>query len=113
MRELAVEEGLAMAAGLAAAPGVTDERALLYTPEDYRWCQENEQRLLEEFEAELDRPLGGERYERYFGVGIEGDDRPARTGYYLGHKLVGRYLAKHPRLTVAEAVHMPAGAFFS
>lgn len=113
VRELAVEEGLAVAVGLAAAPDIPLARALFYTPEDYRWCEKNVERLLEEFAVELDRPLAGERYERYFGFGIEGDDRPPRTGYYLGHRLVRSYLAKHPCVTLAEAVLMPADEFFT
>lgn len=111
VRELAVEEGLAVATGFAAVPGIPPARALFYAPEDYRWFQENEERLLREFEAELDLPLAGERYARYFGSGIEGDDRPPRSGYYLGHKLVRRYLDKHPRVTLDEAISMPADAF--
>ncbi len=109
VRELAAEEGLAVATGLAAAPALPPDRVLFYAPEDYRWCRENEGRLLAEFEAALDRPLAGERYERYFGSGLEGDDRPPRTGYYLGHALVRRYLEENPNVALGEAVRMPAG----
>ena len=111
VRELAVEEGLAMATGLA-APGIPRARALFYAPEDYRWFRENGGRLLREFDADLDRPLASERCARYFGFGIEGDDRPPRSGYYLGHELVRRYLEEHPRVTLDEAISMPADAFF-
>lgn len=62
MRELAVEEGLAVVTGLATAPEVPPHRALFYAPEDYEWCEENREHLLDEFEAELDEPLAGEGY---------------------------------------------------
>ena len=106
--ELAVEEGLAVAASLAAVPGVPPHRVLFYAPEDFRWCEENAEGLLAEFEAELEEPLAGERYERYFGSGLEGDDRPPRTGYFLGHALVRRHLDRNPALGLAEAVRLPA-----
>ena len=108
VRELAVEEGLAVASSLAAVPDVPPHRALFYAPEDLRWCEENRERLLTEFEAELEKPLAGERYTRYFGAGLEGDDRPPRTGYFLGHALVRRYLDRNPTLDLAEAVRLPA-----
>lgn len=106
--ELVAEEGLACLTGGSAAPHLPLERVLLYAPEDLRWCQENEGGLLEEFADQRDLPLGGERYERYFGSGLEDDDRPARTGYYLGYTLVRRYLEENPGVSLAEAVRMPA-----
>jgi hypothetical protein len=108
VRELAVEEGLAVAASLAAVPGLPPHRALFYAPEDYRWCEENAEGLLAEFGAELEEPLAGGRYERYFGSGLEGDDRPPRTGYFLGHALVRRYLDRNPALGLTEAVRLTA-----
>jgi hypothetical protein len=107
VREPAVEEGLAVAASLAAVPGVPPHRALFYAPEDYTWCEENAEDLLTEFEE----PLAGERYKRYFGSGLEGDDRPPRTGYFLGHALVRRHLDRNPVLGLAEAVRLPAEQF--
>jgi hypothetical protein len=106
--ELVAEEGLAGLTGHAAAPRLPLGRVLFYAPDDLRWCQENEDRLLEEFADQRDLPLGGERYERYFGSGLEGDDRPPRTGYYLGYRLVRRYLEENPRVSLAEAVRMSA-----
>ena len=113
VRDLAVEEGLAVAASLAAVPGVPPHRALFYAPEAYGWCEENAERLLAEFDAELEEPLAGERYERYFGSGLEGDDRPPRTGYFLGHALVRRHLGRNPALGLAEAVRLPAEQLLS
>ncbi len=111
VRELAFEEGLAVAASLAALPGVPPHRALFYAPEDYGWCEEHAEGLLAEFEAELEEPLAGERYKRYFGSGLEDDDRPPRTGYFLGHALVRRHLDRNPALGLAEAVRLPAEQF--
>lgn len=111
MYELVVEEGLAGLTGHAAAPALPLERVLFYAPEDLRWCERNQNRLLEEFAAQRDLPLGGERYERYFGFGMEGDDHPPRTGYYLGYKLVQHYLEDNPSVSLAEAVRMPAKEF--
>lgn len=108
MYELVVEEGLAGHTGHAAAPALPLEQVLFYAPEDLRWCEKNQDRLLEEFDAQRDLPLGGERYERYFGFGVEGDDHPPRTGYYLGYKLVQNYLKETPNVSLAEAVRMPA-----
>ena len=108
MHELVVEEGLAVSVGRAAAPDVSLARVLFYDPEDLRWCEENEARLFEEFASQRESSLGGKRYQRYFGFGEEGQDLPTRTGYYLGYKLVQRFLKKNPRISLSEAVRMPA-----
>ena len=108
MHELVVEEGLAVSVGRAAAPDVPLARVLFYDPGDLRWCEENEPRLFEEFAAQRELSLDGKRYQRYFAYGEEGQDIPTRTGYYLGYKLVQRFLEKNPCISLSEAVRMPA-----
>ena len=110
LHEMLVEEGLACWAG-AAAPGVELRQTLFYSPEDFRWCGENVDRLWDEFRAHGDLPLGNEGFTRWFGTGPENGDLPPRAGYYLGYRLVERHLREDPEADITQAARQPAEAF--
>lgn len=110
--ELLIDEGLAVAIGHAVSPVLPLERILLYSPENMRWCVEHEADLWTELNSDLHRPVG-ERYRRYFRGGSNREGLPPRVGYFLGYRLVQRYLGEHPSTSLDEAVRMPAIAFVS
>ncbi len=109
--EMIVEEGLACWTGATAAPEIPLRQTLFYSPEDFRWCEENEGRLCEEFEAHKDVALGNEEFTRWFGLGPKNGDIPPRAGYYLGLRLVERYFQENPKAALAEVVREPAETF--
>jgi Predicted Zn-dependent protease (DUF2268) len=109
--ELVVDEGLSESTGRAVSPDLPLERILLYAPDDLRWCMEHEADLCDELARDWDRPVGHERFRRYFTGGTRNGGLPPRTGYFLGYRLVQRYLGEHPTVSLAQAVRMPAEAF--
>jgi uncharacterized protein YjaZ len=58
--------------------------------------------------AELDSTTF-DRQAWFFGLGVT--DLPRWTGYTLGYRLVGDYLARHPGASAAGLVHAPAEVF--
>lgn len=111
LHEMVVEEGLACWTGAAAAPELPLEQILFYSPEDFRWCQENVDLLWEEFQTHKDLPLGNEGFTRWFGIGPDNSDLPPRAGYYLGYRIVEHYFLESPETDIAEAARQPAEAF--
>lgn len=111
LHEMIVEEGLACWTGAAATPEVPLRQTLFYSPEDFRWCEENVNLLWEEFQAHKDLPLGNERFTRWFGIGPENGGLPPRAGYYLGYRIVERHFLESPETDIAEAARQPAEAF--
>ncbi|MFZ5817282.1 MAG: DUF2268 domain-containing putative Zn-dependent protease [Bacillota bacterium] len=107
--EFLVDEGLAVYTSRQIHPELDERRALIFPPEAFAWCQEHEAELWAEVEPLLEQPPAFAGYRRYFSVAAEG--RPARTGYYLGYRLVSRFLANHPEIPAAEAVRLPARTF--
>lgn len=110
LHEMVVEEGLACWTG-AATPELPLEQTLFYSPEDFRWCEENVDLLWEEFQTHKDLPLGNEGFTRWFGIGPENGDLPPRAGYYLGYRIVEHYFLESPETDIAEAARQPAEAF--
>lgn len=67
-----------------------EARVLGYSEEQLAWCRKHEDELWREVAPKLGRPLTMDGYGRYFS--FSADDIPPRTAYYLGLRLVERYL---------------------
>jgi uncharacterized protein YjaZ len=102
---------LACWTGATAAPRLPLRQTLFYSAEDFGWCERNEGRLREKFEACKDLPLRNEGFTRWFGIGPENGDLFPRTGYCLGYRLMERYFRENPEVDTAEAVRQPTEAF--
>lgn len=99
LRELMVNEGLAVAAARAVAPG--------FEPWDYLGYQRRQYRRLRQLEAFLTRAVAEQLDQRGLGYRlrylaggatpaqrlVEGRVIPERAGYYLGHRLVETLVA--------------------
>jgi hypothetical protein len=114
LRELLVNEGLAVHAAQAAAPG--------FAPADYFGYPRRQYTRLRELEAFLRRALGEELDQsglglrlRYLMGGaspasrlVQGKVIPERAGYYLGHRLTEALVQEQG---LARALRAPARAF--
>lgn len=114
LRELMVNEGLAVAAARAVAPGLE--------PWDYLGYARRQYRRLRQLEAFLTRTLTGELDERGLGYRlrylaggatpaqrlVEGKVIPERAGYYLGHRMVESMVGE---LGIAAALRAEAREF--
>jgi hypothetical protein len=114
LRELMVNEGLAVAAARAVAPGSEPWEYLGYARRQYRRLRQLEAFLMRAVEPELDQRGLGYRL-RYLAGGatpaqrlVEGKVIPERSGYYLGHRMVEDLVAD---LGVARAVRAAAAEF--
>ena len=94
LRELLVNEGLAVAASKRAAPGFEPWEYLGYRRRQYRRLRELEAFLMQHIGGELDNTGLGYRL-RYLSGGMSASQRlvgskviPERAGYYLGHRMV-------------------------
>src|SRR5438093_8954018 len=99
LRELLVNEGAAVAAAQAIAPGFEPWEYLGYTRRQYRRCRELDAFLRRAAAPELDQRGLGLRL-RFLSGGVRPGARvaggkvlPERSGYYLGGRLVEPYLA--------------------
>ncbi len=111
LRELLVNEGAAVAAAQAVAPGFEPWEYFGYTRRQYRRLRELDAFLRRVSAPELDATGLGLRL-RFLSGGmsptarlVSGKVLPERSGYYLGHRLVEPYVAE---FGVASAVR--AGA---
>jgi hypothetical protein len=93
LRELLVNEGLAVHAARATAPGAPDEDYLGFSRRQYRRMREMETFLLRAVEGDLDRAGLGLRL-RYLSGGmspaarlVKGRVLPERSGYYIGARM--------------------------
>jgi len=107
--EFLVDEGLAVEAAARAMPTAPAARALGFTEAELAWCEAHEGALWEAVRPHLGDPPGMAGYERYFSAGAR-QGMPARTGYYLGWRLVRGYLARRPEMDLAAALRLPAEA---
>lgn len=107
--EFLVDEGLGVYLSQQMTPETDDRRALLFREDDLRWCHAHEAELWAGVQPQLMKTPGFPGYRRYFSVAAEG--LPPRTGYFLGYRLVSRFLAEHPEISPAEAVRLPAERF--
>jgi len=111
LRELLANEGAAVAAAQAVAPG--------FEPWDYLGYNRRQYRRLRELDAFLRRAATGDLDARGLGLRLKylsggmspaarlvsGKVLPERSGYYLGLRLVENYLAEHgPASTVRASV---------
>jgi len=100
LRELLVNEGLAVAASRAVAPGFDSWDYLGYTRRQYRRLRQLEAFLSRVTELDLDRQGLGYRL-RYLTGGVSAAQRlvggkviPERSGYYLGARMVEAIVAE-------------------
>ncbi|MDH3290275.1 MAG: DUF2268 domain-containing protein [Gemmatimonadota bacterium] len=100
LRELLVNEGLAVAASRAVAPGFDSWDYLGYTRRQYRRLRQLEAFLARVTEFDLDRQGLGYRL-RYLTGGVSAAQRlvggkviPERSGYYLGARMVEAIVAE-------------------
>jgi hypothetical protein len=111
LREMLVNEGLAVAASRATAPGFEPRQYLGYGSRQYRRLRELEAFLRQAIVEELDQTGIGYRL-RYLGGGTKPSTRqlagkvlPERSGYYLGHRLVESHVE---RVGIAAALRASA-----
>lgn len=96
-------EGLAVAASKRIVPGLEERTYLLYTSEQWAWCQENRARLMALFFSELG-DQNQEAYFKFFATGERKDELPyPRTGYYIGYLAIEQLLEQHSLRDLAEA----------
>ncbi len=114
LRELLVNEGVAVATAQAVAPGFEPWSYLGYTRRQYRRCRELDAFLLRVVGPELDQQGLGLRL-RYLSGGMRPTARvasgkvlPERSGYYVGLRLVEPFLAE---AGLASAVRADASEF--
>jgi len=114
LRELLVNEGLAVHAAQAVAPGFDAADYFGYPRRQYHRLREMESFLRRVVEPDLDRSGLGLRL-RYLSGGMSPSARlvggrviPERAGYYLGHRMTEALVAERG---LAAAVRAPAADF--
>ncbi len=108
LRELLVNEGVAVLASRAAAPGMADEEYFGYTRRQYRRMRELESFLVRAVEPDLARAGLGLRL-RFLSGGMspaarlsQGRVLPERSGYYIGARVAERGVASAARAPTAD-----------
>ncbi|MGH3994217.1 MAG: DUF2268 domain-containing putative Zn-dependent protease [Pseudonocardiaceae bacterium] len=114
LRELLVNEGLAVHAAQAVAPGFDAADYFGYARRQYHRLREMEAFLRRVVEPDLERSGLGLRL-RYLSGGMSPSARlvsgrvlPERSGYYLGHRMTEALVTERG---IAEAVRAPAQEF--
>ena len=114
LRELLLNEGVAVHAARDAAPGFADEEYFGFTRRQYRRMRELESFLFRAAEPDLDRAGLGLRL-RYLSGGMspaarlaQGRVLPERCGYYIGARMAEPLVTERG---VAAAVRAPAAEF--
>ncbi|MGH7525512.1 MAG: DUF2268 domain-containing putative Zn-dependent protease [Gemmatimonadales bacterium] len=114
LRELLVNEGLAVHAAQAVAPGFDAADYFGYARRQYHRLREMEAFLRRVVEPDLERSGLGLRL-RYLSGGMSPSARlvsgrvlPERSGYYLGHRMTEALVTERG---IAEAVRVPAQEF--
>ena len=109
LRELLANEGTAVAAAQAVAPGFEPWEYLGYTRRQYRRLRELDAFLRRAAHSDLDGRGLGLRL-KYLSGGmspsarlVSGKVLPERSGYYLGLRLVENYLAEHGAASTVRA----------
>jgi hypothetical protein len=111
LRELLVNEGLAIRAAEAVTPGFRSSDYFGYTRRQYHRLRELEAFLNRAVTDDLDRSALGLRL-RYLSGGmspsarlVQGKVVPERSGYYLGHRMTEALVRQHG---IASALRAPA-----
>lgn len=114
LRELLVNEGVAVHASRAAMPGRPDEEYLGFSRRQFKRLREQEAFLMRVAEPELDESGLGLRL-RYLTGGmapaartIQGRVLPERSGYYIGARMTEALVNERG---IAQAARAPAAAF--
>ncbi len=114
LRELLLNEGMAVHAARAAAPDFADEEYFGFTRRQYRRMRELESFLFRAAAPDLDRTGLGLRL-RYLSGGmspaarlVQGRVLPERSGYYIGARMAEALVAERG---VAAAARAPAADF--
>lgn len=101
LKELLINEGLAVAASRAVAPGFGLHQYLDYSSRQYRRLRGLEAFLRRIVHGELDQSGLGLRL-RYLSRGVPTSSRrvqgkviPERSGYYVGYRMAESYVARH------------------
>ncbi|HEX5004775.1 MAG TPA: DUF2268 domain-containing putative Zn-dependent protease [Gemmatimonadales bacterium] len=112
LRELLVNEGLAVRAAEAVTPGFRLSDYFGYTRRQYHRLRELEAFLNRAVTPDLDRSALGLRL-RYLSGGmspsarlVQGKVVPERSGYYLGHRMTEALVRQHG---IASALRAPSG----
>lgn len=103
--EFLVDEGLAVMTTKWVFPEVPLYKILGYTEDVYNWCANNEKELLNKIKNIWNKPPGKEEYFRYFS-GYD-ESIPARTGYYIGMRVVEDFVEKHKGIDKNEIFKLP------
>lgn len=104
--EFLIDEGIATLTSHFVLPNTSLEKILGYTSEQLSWCISHEEELLERLKNIWFNPCGMENYLRYFS-GLD-PNIPPRTGYFIGLRLVQKFLEKHPEISKEEIFDIPA-----
>ena len=109
LRELLLNEGVAVHVARAAAPGFADEEYFGFTRRQYRRMRELESFLFRAVEPDLDRAGLGLRL-RYLSGGmspaarlVQGRVLPERSGYYIGARMAEPLVAERGLASAARA----------
>jgi uncharacterized protein YjaZ len=107
--EFLVDEGLAVTASRLVAPDRPLHRILGFTPDQLNWCVEHDAELISHLNEVWCDPPRPEGYWRYFGGDAGG--LPVRTGYYVGYRMVERFVERTVGISVSDLFEIPAEAF--
>lgn len=114
LRELLINEGLAVHASQAVCPGLPAPQYFGYGRRQYHRLREMEAFLLRTVEPELDRAALGLRL-RYLSGGMSNQARlvggrviPERAGYYLGYRMAEALVTQRG---IAQALRAETGEF--
>lgn len=101
-------------------PNYTDAEKMTYTPEQIKWCEENESYVWEYFiEKKLLYSTDSKLPNRFinpapfskFYLEID-NETPGRVGQYIGWQIVRSYMQNHDKTSVTELLRLDANTIF-
>lgn len=90
-------------------PFKSDDVVIEYTPEQYKWCQENEAEMWDFFfDKELFYETDIRKFNKLIGPspttpGMPSES-PGRTANYMGWQIVKKYMADNPEITIEDLI---------
>jgi hypothetical protein len=90
-------------------PFKSDDVVMEYTPEQYKWCQENEAEMWDFFfDKELFYETDIRKFNKLIGPspttpGMPSES-PGRTANYMGWQIVKKYMADNPEITIEDLI---------